>query len=659
MWRHQLMTIDPTMPACYTVRKGIYNSFGNVAKVMHFMMTEDQNQQMLYSSYPDPRKPRYRRQEIIRDTIQSNKDNKQPPCHSLSIGSLGELLWILMICNWHGGIVESIGESGRDASWFLRSRRKQDNTALQAADLQGIIARNLDLRWANLEGALLQDADFRGTDLSSANICYTELSGTMLTSVILSDAEIISQQRADELTSLRKNAPLPPYAGVEIRSRNELLWIMRKESWSGDPEPGANKRADLRAANMVNVDFSGVDFIGADITDTILLDDAEVKRLRGLAAENRRNERPLYYDVPIRERRALLWIMQEERWSGDPEPGDYANADLRGADFRHAQLANADLEKADLSRAKLECANLNGARLGSARLVRVTGQFAQLQNADLKGARLDHSQLKSADFRGADLLGARATNMQLEQACFRDAGLSVANVCGTDFRGADLRGSDIRGAKVNAATSFIDVELDNRVHLGDIVWFGNPLTQIDWDKASTIGDECDIEEAVGNDRAIAYRDAIRAYRGLWIALRRQGIVAPASRYRLREKRLERSLLWEQGKWFQSFASLRADLVAGYGEQPWKSLVMFCLIVLLYTGLYWVVANIPWSAIPATDHTALNIFDSLKLSLSAFQGRTQQMGPVTFFLGISETLLGAYVLLAFTVLNTQKILGKPE
>jgi len=652
--------IDATVLACYTVRKEICYSFAIVAKVMQFMAIEDEDQQPPYISYPDLRKPRYRRQEAIRDIIQSNIDNKRPPCYNLCIRSLGELLWILMTCHWRGGLVESIGALGRDVSWFQRSRKRQDSATFQVADLQGLIARDLDVRWVDLEGALLQNANFQVADLSFANLCYAELSGTILTNTALTDTVIINQQRADDLSQLRQNLPSShPYAGVEIRSRNELLWIMRREHWSGELEPGDNARADLCGAILTSIDFSGADFIGTDITNAVLLDDDEAQDFRKRAEENRENHQPPYKDVPIRERRELLWIMRENGWSGEPDPGQLDRADLRLADLRHAQLAKADLEGAILNRAKIEGVNLNRSRLCSAKLIRATGQFAQMQEADFTGAILDHSRLKSANFVGANLFGAHAAYMHLEQASLAQARLSVADIRGTDFRGGVFCGADLRGAKVDAATSFIDVTLDDRVRLGDIVWYGNPLTQIDWNNVTRIGDELEIAGSDGDDRAMAYRDAIRAYRGLWTALRRQGIYVPASRYRLREKRLERQFLREQQQWFDWFSSLRSDAVAGYGEEPWKALIMFCLVVVGYTALYYLVANVQSPLIPTADHSALNIIDCLKLSLTVFQGRTQQMGPVTFMLGVSETLLGAYILLAFTVLNTQKILGKPE
>src|SRR5262249_17244434 len=151
-----------------------------------------------------------------------------------------------------------------------------------------------------------------------------------------------------------------------------------------------------------------------------------------------------------------------------------------------------------------------------------------------------------ANLNTAQLRRANLTDARLNEANLAGADLIRANLCGTNLFQANLRGTNLLEARMDVATALIGVALDSQTQVSDIAWNGVRLGQVDWEQAPTLGDEEDIAHTKGRrDRARACRSAARAYRGLAIALRAQGLLIPASRYRLREQQLERqAAFWE-------------------------------------------------------------------------------------------------------------------
>jgi uncharacterized protein YjbI with pentapeptide repeats len=601
-----------------------------------------------------------RRSQLKRD-MRTNVEAGNPPLYNVRVRTLGELLWIMLAEGWNGGLTDKAVRWSRHTAWFSkRYMRRRLIEDLPPANLQGIDLEGVDLRCINLRAALLQDADLRDANLSGASLRDSNISGTLFTDAVLIDTELVSETRAIELDRQRMvNDSASPYKGVELESRHELLWIYRRESWSGTPKIGTNTRPNLRAIKLSKVDLAGHDLTGADLTGADIIDGNSAVRLRESVQRNLANGKPPYDGTKIESRNELIWVMRENKWSGDPElPGDCERPNLAGADMENARLQRADLEGANLRRARLTSADMTGAKMGSVDFRLGLAPFALFRLTEVRGGRLDRAEFNLADFYRANLFGARFREAKLVGATMNSANLSFANLHGADCREADLSGSDVRGAKVDAATSFIDVSLSRDTRLGDIVWFGTPLTQVRWEQARTLGDELDIAGTVGEERARAYRDATRAYRGMWTTLRQQGLYSAASKYRLREKRLERRFMRERGQLLSYLSSLRADVVAGYGEQPWKAFFAFLLVIAFYGFLYFAATNVAGFADVANGSRKLSIIDSMLLSLTIFQGHAQTMGTLVTVLGATETILGGYILLAFTVLNTRRLLGQP-
>lgn len=169
--------------------------------------------------------------------------------------------------------------------------------------------------------------------------------------------------------------------------KNELDKILENHKlWLND-EGGAC--ADLKGADLRDIDLRGIDLRGANLRYT---------DLRG----------------------------------ADLRGADLRYTHLRYANLRGTNLKGADLKYADLSNADLKYANLYDADLSGANL-----RYTNLYDADLKNTKLKNADLYGADLNGADLNGAN---------------LSGANLYNIDLRGANLYGADLTDIKTNIHT---------------------------------------------------------------------------------------------------------------------------------------------------------------------------------------------------------------
>ncbi|HEV2236396.1 MAG TPA: pentapeptide repeat-containing protein, partial [Ktedonobacterales bacterium] len=122
-------------------------------------------------------------------------------------------------------------------------------------------------------------------------------------------------------------AGLAPYEGVALRTRGELLWVLRERGWSGAfPTEQGKGRPNLSRALLNAVNLSGVTLNAAN---------------------------------------------------------------LSGADLRRANLSGVFLRGADLSDSYLRLANLSGAYLRFANLSGAFVREAYLNGADMRSVRMD------------------------------------------------------------------------------------------------------------------------------------------------------------------------------------------------------------------------------------------------------------------------------
>jgi len=322
-----------------------------------------------------------------------------------------------------------------------------------------------------------------------------------------------------------------------------------------------------------------------------------------------------YQRVHIRTRGELLWIMRAQNWTGDVEGDGKERANLSRADLHGAMLSGVHLHAADLSGAYLKEANLSA---------------AQLRRANLTDARLNEANLAGAD-------------------------LIRANLSGTNLFMANLRGANLLEARMDVATALIVVALDSHTKVLDVAWNSVRLGQVDWEQAPSLGDEEYIAKAKGHrDRAQACRRAARAYGGLAIALRAQGLLIPASRYRLREQQLERQAAFWDGKPLTWLFSCLLSLVAGYGERPARIFGAYLLIVSGFAAAYYTFGT-GSGLIPGP-------VDALVFSVTSFHGRgffpNENIGlhhPLTILAAL-EAVVGLFIELILIATFSRRFLG---
>ncbi len=228
---------------------------------------------------------------------------------------------------------------------------------------------------------------------------------------------------------------------------------------------------------------------------------------------------------------------------------------------------------------------------------------------------------------GANLSGATLSGANLSAATLDKANLSRATLSGADLGGADLENATLTDATLSAA-NLTRAYLNNRTNLDGVKvekpprllgarWNGAPLDAVDWGQVARLGDEAAIGEAkTRKERVQAYRDAVRAYHGLVVALEAQGLTEPARRFRKRERLLERRRLRASPRtWFLYGFYTLLNFLSGQGEEPQRIFASYVVIVGLFTGVYWAVSNQF-----ATSTRPLQWYEALVLSLSSFHGR---------------------------------------
>ncbi len=318
-----------------------------------------------------------------------------------------------------------------------------------------------------------------------------------------------------------------------------------------------------------------------------------------------------------------------------------ANVALRGAQLQGATLFDTILDDAELEGTDLRGANLNAARMDRAILEGADLRGAQLSpaflnEARLKGAHLEGANLRAAELNGADCTKAHFAGADLTEAIAREsvfyyaslehaildrtkldrADLRGVNLSGADVSHAHLKSAQLQRARMDGDTELRGIIFDDKTRWGDVHWNGATLTLIDWSQAPRLGDEVVVDNAlpgrkrhIRRMRADAYREAARAYRGLSLALREQGLGNVASRYRLRELALERDALRTE----RSPAYWGAALLyrfTGYGEHMGRILATYFGVILTFAGIYLAVRR-------QLDGT--QILDALVFSVSSFHG----------------------------------------
>jgi len=357
--------------------------------------------------------------------------------------------------------------------------------------------------------------------------------------------------------------------------------------------------------------------------------------LLGLSEENKTAGDPPFSGVTLYNYGELVWIMQQLGWSGE------IHKDRQEQLLKLNQPQSGELDADGKERADFRGAFLRGIDL----------QHASLVGANFNGARLEYADLRYADLRGANLAGTR-----LNKARLRSAILRWTDLRGTDLREADMSAVDMSGSHLDATTRLGNVVVDADIILKDVVWNGAPLGQINWRQISHIGDENKIRGERGQKKSIAYHDAVRAYRGLSIALESQGLAREAVGFRLRGLRLERRVLLREGRFGEGFLSWISDFVAKYGEAPSRPFIMYGAVVCAFAMGFYLLSQT--ELVPPFSLQAALVF-----SVTSFHGRGFFPGgslslddPITL-LAATEAFIGLLIELMLIATFSRRFLEK--
>lgn len=427
------------------------------------------------------------------------------------------------------------------------------------------------------------------------------------------DSEPSPERQAELRAAYEANVKLgkPPYAGVVIRTRGELNWIVQERGWRTGAYDSVEQMIDLRNTGIRGAALNHADLNYANLSGAVI-----------------------------------------------------ASANLSNAVLLYANLSSANIANTNLSNAELGLANLSGANI-----VGVNLSNADLTLANLSGAGIADTDFSDADLTGVNLSGAAISAVD-SNTNFRDTDLTGANLSGAlifgNFSGADLTqarmdsstllgGSDAR----DASDTF---QLDAESHLLDVSWNGAILANVRWERVPRLGDEADIKAAQTRaERVAAIRNAARAYRGLAKALQAQGLTIPALKYRRREQQLERRALlysFALGPWLFSWL---LNIVSGYGDKPARALACYLAVVGSFSGAYWAITNQVFSFITSSS-AHLAWYEALVLSISSFHGRgffpsIPSLGDPIAIVAAAEAIIGLFIELVFIATFTQRFFAR--
>jgi uncharacterized protein YjbI with pentapeptide repeats len=246
---------------------------------------------------------------------------------------------------------------------------------------------------------------------------------------------------------------------LHILARGVAVW----NDWRDNDHTKPNlsqaylRGAELRGANLKDVDLTAADLRGANLRDADLQGaDLSEAILKG---------------ANLRE----AFLLESYLVAANLSEATLHQARLTRANLRLASLCKADLGWAWLDDADVRGANLSEANLHEAKLWRTMLLGASLRNArltmsDLSGAHLEDADLSGATLYKANLGGATLTEVNLTQADLRQANLSEAELSGADLTGANLESAILVRTKCNAGTALTGCRIYGvsawDVHLG-------------------------------------------------------------------------------------------------------------------------------------------------------------------------------------------------
>jgi uncharacterized protein YjbI with pentapeptide repeats len=425
----------------------------------------------------------------------------------------------------------------------------------------------------------------------------------------------------------------PSYSGVKIRTLGELNWIMRERGWSVEQDAGVEKRPDLRLANFESAKLPGVNLRGANLHDAKLdgadfsdanLDEADLGSTSPDVIARRITRGLINFYIALSLYGEAVFVI--------------ALIEVPPSDVQSTMI--------NISLLLLLPLSIIGAFYLSSRIERRRSKRrgpdlsrATLQRANLRGTFLGHSSLR----------GAHVENADLGTAYLVDADLTSGHL-----EGANLGGADLSKAKLDGVSILREAILDSQTELTDIAWADVKRTRADVGRSRPRGRSRSEHR---QDRIIAERDRARVARTVGLALREQGLYAQAAAYRLEELHAERRASRLGYQYGAALFSWLLDVVSGYGEKPGRTFWTYVTVIVTFTSMYSVIANIdidrrlsqvPWYEWPA-------------LSITSFHGRgffpgTLPPHPWITALALLEAVIGLFIELVFIATFSRRFLG---
>ncbi len=431
---------------------------------------------------------------------------------------------------------------------------------------------------------------------------------------------------------------LPPQARPTLSKRAEWqdYWNSQGQPWRTEPEISLERQEYLteRLAIQADLDEGIYKFRG------IKLNRADIE---WLLAQHENGRGPI--DVHNSEHMGRIGI-------------DLRSADLRGANLRGLPLAGmlGGLNGRERNRAQegrdIAAVHLEGAVLSETHLEKAELYMAHLERADFFKAHLAGASLRKAHLEGASLRQAYLVALD-EHYAKKENSFTIPMIPPADLRAAFFDSvTDLRNLHLG------DVE-HGYVRLADAHWADVNLAIIDWSLMRMLGDEGRARTVVRDKKSDressieSYREAVRAYRQLAVALQAQGLNEEAAHFSYRAQVLQREVVKLQGKAGAYIFSLFLDTLAGYGYKPARSIFAYLLVIACFAVLYFILGHIVGPT--------LTPLGSIVFSITSFHGRGFFPGgiklddPITVMAAV-EAIIGLTIEISFIATFTQRFFG---
>jgi hypothetical protein len=190
-----------------------------------------------------------------------------------------------------------------------------------------------------------------------------------------------------------------------------------------------------------------------------------------------------------------------------------------------------------------------------------------LQEANLCEVSLQEAYLVNANLQGVDLMYARLQKARLFFADLKESDLWGAKLQGADLRGAYLQEAELRDSKLDGAS------------LQGVLW--DDARNLTWGQIKKTGEEAKS----------SWTEARDAYRLLKNYFHQQGKYDDEAQAYYRERLMAQRQAWKEkklGKWFVLFL---LNILAGFGEKLWRTVVGAFATILIFSGIYWLAGKL--------------------------------------------------------------------